>query len=158
MAGKVHFLVLFLFLVGCVSTSKTTNTPATTTDVDFLTQIERPDWKQRIDGGDIGYYNPSENTLIGLDEPPHQKGKASLQPSLNLSKRCEAHLDKIGSDITKLEFVVAKDGNLRQFFVLESAGPCDENVAAGLKQITLIPARKGEENKAALVHFRIQLD
>ncbi len=157
MSGKVHFLVLFLFFAGCASSNKTSNSPAGT-DVVFLTQIERPDWKQRIDGGGIGYYNPSANTLIGLDEPPHQKGRASLQPSLNLSKKCEAYVDENGSDVTELEFVVGKDGKLRQFFVLESAGPCDEDVAAGLKQITLIPARKGEENKPVLVHFRIQFD
>ena len=158
MAGKVHFLVMFLFFAGCASSNKTSNPPAGT-DVDFLTQIERPDWKQRIDGGDIGYYNPSENTLIGLDEPPYQKGKTNLQPSLNnLSKKCEAHLDEIGSDITKLEFVVAKDGTLRQFFVLESAGPCDADAAASLKQTSLIPAKDDEQTKAALVHLQVRFD
>lgn len=150
-------MVLFLFFVGCASSNKTSNSPADT-NVDFLTQIERPDWKQRIDGGDIGYYNPSENTLIGLDEPPRLDGKASFQPTLNLSKKCETHLDEIGSDITKLEFVVAKDGTLRQFFVLESAGPCDADAAASLKQTTLIPAKDDEQTKDALVHLQIRFD
>lgn len=111
-----------------------------------------------IDSGDIGYFNPSTNTLIGLDEPPHSKGREGLQPAMELSKECENYVEENRKEVAELEFVVGKNGELRQFFVLESAGPCDEDVAAGLKQVNLLPAQEDEQNKAALVHLRIHVN
>lgn len=146
-------IVLFLLLL-TISACKTTEPNP---QFNFLNQSNRPDWEKKIKNGEIGFYSPLDNEMRGIDKPPHTKGRRMIFPLLSMSDACRNFVNKKKNNIrvVKIEFLVDEDGNTSNFYILQSAGPCDSDAARGLQKTHLIPAKKDHHNKTALVHIRL---
>lgn len=129
-----------------------------TADIRFVKQINRYDWKERIDEGEVGFHDPANQTLIGLDTPPQINDYGVIVPNVEQSAACAEYLRNHGSQVAKIEFVVSKKGSPSRFYPLKSAGSCDKDVAEAIKQAKIRPAKQNNKPKAALVHLRVELD
>lgn len=141
---------LFLLLQACATTRPSP-------DVNFVLQSNRADWKEKIDSSEVGFYAPDKSMLIGLDAPPHNEGGKTVIPMIGLNKPCRKYLREHGAQILQLEFLVDDQGTPSQFHALRSAGPCDDNIAVGVKKANIVPGLKNGRPKAALVHMRFSL-
>lgn len=144
-------------LSACQATKPTAEVDKSTADINFVKQASRPDWKKQIDKGRVGFYNPADQTLIGLDTPPQTEGYDIIVPNVMMFAPCREYIQDHGSQVAKLEFLVSKKGEVSRFYALKSAGPCDKDVAEAIKESAIHPAQKNDKPKAALVHLRIEL-
>lgn len=162
MGTKQYVIGVCCAIIGISSACKTTEpTPETSkkkVEVRFILQPNRPDWKEQIDEGEIGFYDSVDHTLIGLDAPPHTKGAEGIVPDVKMSVSCVEYLQDHGDQVVELEFLVSEDGNISQFYPLKSAGACDKDVAEAIKKSVILPAQKNSHPKAALVHFHFDLE
>ena len=148
-------------IIGISSACKTTEPSSDTSkqkeEVRFVLQPNRPDWKEQIDEGKIGFYDSAAQTLIGLTAPPHTKGAEGIVPDVKMSVPCVEYLKEHGGQVVELEFLVSRDGSISQFYPLKSAGVCDKDVAQAIKSSVMLPALNDGHPKPALVHFHIEL-
>ena len=155
--GFIGMLWVVIGLLACQTTQPVADSSNPSEDVDFVIQTNRPDWKEEIDEGRVGFYDPSKPTLIGFDTPPHTKGNDSIAPILGMGPSCRQYLQEHGKQVVELEFLVDEEGAKHQFYPLKSAGPCDQDVAKAIQESIIIPAQKNGTPKDTLVHFRIVL-
>lgn len=158
---KQYVIGVCCIIIGISSACKTTEAPPDTfrekVEVHFVLQPNRPDWKEQIDEGKIGFYDSAAHTLIGLTAPPHTKGAERIVPDVKMSAACVEYLQDRGDQVAELEFLVSRDGSISQFYPLKSAGVCDKDVAEAIKKSVMLPAEKNSHPKPALVHFYIEL-
>ena len=140
--GVIGILCAVTGLSACQTTQPAANSSTPSKDVTFVMQNSRPDWKEQIDEGVVGFYDPAKPTLIGLDTPPHTKGHDRLAPVLEMSDSCRQYVQEHGKQIIELEFLISEEGEKYQFYPLKSAGPCDQDVAKAIQESTILPAQK----------------
>lgn len=122
-------------------------------EVEYQSQENRPDWKDKIDHGEIGYYNISSENTINLDSPPHLKERQQRNiPEPEMTGDCEKFISQNGNRSSKIEFLVGVEGQTDRFYVLESAGPCDDLLVQVFTNETFIPGTKSEQEIPTLVH------
>jgi len=159
--GTRQFIVgMVCILIGvsaCKTAKPTSEVYKSPTDIDFVSQNSRPDWKVQIDNGEVGFHDPADQTLIGLDTPPQSEDYGIIVPRVTMSVPCIEYIQDHGSQVAKLEFLVSKKGEASRFYALKSAGPCDKDVAGAIKESVIIPAKKNGQPKAALVHLHIEV-
>lgn len=134
-----------------------TTEPEIDADIDYSSQETRPDWKEQLDHGKIGYYDMASENMINLDTPPHLKNRGSDSvPELELTTECKNFISDRGSKLSRIEFLVDREGRTDRFYVLESAGPCDDLLAAIYSDVVLVPGKKSGKAIPTLVHVEHQ--
>lgn len=153
----IGMLCAVLGLSACQHTQPVADSSDLNEDITFVMQNSRPDWKKQIDKGEVGFYDPAEQIIIGLDTPPHTKGYDTIEPIVEKGQLCRQYLREHGEQVVELEFLISEEGEKYQFYPLKSAGPCDQDVAKSIQKSTIIPAQKNGQPKETLVHVRTVL-
>jgi hypothetical protein len=148
-------MLLTILLLGMLGACKTTEPDI---DVEYSSQETRPDWKEQLDQGEIGYYNMTSKNMINLDSPPHLQNQSSGSvPEPELTTECGKFIsDRGGSRLSKIEFLVDREGHTDRFYIMESAGPCDDLLANIYNNEILVPGKKSGKAISTLVHVEYQ--
>lgn len=146
-----YVLILLTVLFLGISQSCTTSKPDI--NINYSSQDDRPDWKDKIDRGEIGFYNMTHGDTFNLDSPPHLKGQTPGNiPEPEMTESCREFISQKDKRLSKIEFVVDEEGYTDRFYVLESAGPCDDLLANIYNKNVLAPGIMSGQAITTLVH------
>lgn len=140
---------LLLVLLGSCKSAE----PGIEADIEYSSKETRPDWKEKIDHGKIGYFDMANGNMINLDSPPHLKGQdPGRVPDTAMDRECENFISGKDNRLSRIEFLVDEEGYTSRFYVLESAGPCDDLLAKMYVDEMLVPGKKSGNPMPTLVH------
>ena len=59
-----------------------------TSKIQAVAESERIDWDSKIESGEVGFFNPKGDTLIGVDVAPRTRGDKTFRPLIGMSLEC----------------------------------------------------------------------
>ena len=153
-------LSISLFLViGC-----STGQPATDSNdtLNWVKEGERVDWKGKIENGEVGFWDSSKEKLVNIDSPPEVQGENnSFTSMMELTDSCMDYISQTGGRMQiKIEFLIAEDGKLSNFYLLKSEGPCDLMVKKNFEKLSKLsflisPGLREGEKVPTLAHLLV---
>ena len=138
-------LLLFIGIIGCKSSQPT---------YEFVEPTERVGWQQKIQNGDVGFYDVRQEKTANIDSLPKVKEAPSFHAVVDVPNSCIKHARQSRQKMVgKVEFLINKKGQADNFFMLKDVGECNGALAKSFKEVDYKPAISDGEPVATVVHF-----